>query len=182
MSYTYLPSTPFSSRPIIIMTVLPDSRKTSHLVSNARVALLVHDWVSHRPPTLGSADGQLSTSPERGIAPTSGLAGLLYNLNSASLSRISVSINGMARVLQEGSEEETWHQARHKEHNTFGDMMDNSNVGQQDESTGGAGAYIEAQEGLTVVVDIQDGRISDWKGAVRDFAVGANATGLVNGV
>jgi hypothetical protein len=182
MSYTYLPSTPFSSRPIIIMTVLPASRKTSHLVSNPRVALLVHDWVSHRPPTLGSgsADGQLSASP-----PPSGLASLLYNLNTASLSRISVSLNGMARVLQEGSEEEAWHQARHKEHNTFGDLnaMDSPGVfGQQDESTGGAGAYIEAQEGLTVVVDIQDGRISDWKGAVRDFTVGANATGLVNGV
>ncbi|KAJ5111135.1 hypothetical protein N7532_001670 [Penicillium argentinense] len=54
MSYTYLPSTPFEPYPTIIMTTNPASRKTNHLLRNPRVSLLVHDWVSHRPPTRAS--------------------------------------------------------------------------------------------------------------------------------
>jgi hypothetical protein len=173
MSYTYLPSTPFSPRPTIIMTTLPSSQKTSNLLCNPRVSLLVHDWSSHRTPTLGTAD-LMSTSPERGSG-TSALARLLYNLNSASLSRISVNINGMARVLEEGSDEEQWYRARHKEHNHL-QMAQGPSFDQQNGASEGAGAYIEAEEGRTVVVDIHDGRISDVKGAIRDFVVGESAT------
>src|ERR1700730_10422602 len=51
MNYTYLPTTPFSPHPTIIMTTNPSSRKTHNLISNPNVSLLVHDWVSPRPPT-----------------------------------------------------------------------------------------------------------------------------------
>ncbi|KAF2674116.1 pyridoxamine phosphate oxidase-like protein [Microthyrium microscopicum] len=181
MSYTYLPSTPYSSRPTIIMTTPPSSRKTTYLSANPKVSILVHDWVTHRPPTLGS-EAQLSTSPDGGAR--SGLASLLYNINSASMSRISVSINGTAQLLPTASDEEAWYKARHKEHNTFGDMVDNSDVlaGSATEA-GGAGCYIEDQEVRVVVVQLQDGRISDWKGMVKDWSIdGDQANGrLVNG-
>jgi hypothetical protein len=156
MSYTYLASTPYSSEPTIVMTSPPSSRKSTFLEANPKVSLLVHDWVSHRPPTL---EAQLSTSPEGGPGRTSGLASLLAGMNSAALSRISVSINGTAQILDPESEEATWFKARHKESNTFGDTIDNTD----------AGCYIESQEAHVVVVKIKDGRISDWKGTTKDF-------------
>jgi len=161
MSYTYLAATPhssnpYSSTPTIVMTTPPSSRKTTFLEANSNVSLLVHDWVSHRPPTL---ETQLSTSPEGGPGRTSGLASMLAGMNSAALSRISVSINGIARILDPESPEATWYKARHKESNTFGDTTDDTD----------AGCYIEGQEVLVVVVQIKDGRISDWKGTTKDF-------------
>jgi hypothetical protein len=191
MSYTYLPTgTPFSHRPTIIMTTPPSSRKTGYLLENPRVSLLVHDWVSSRPPTLASADGILSTSPESGSGrAASGLANLLYGINSAAMSRISVSINGTARLLDEGGTEAAWCKERHKAHNTFGDMPDNGDIFGSQEASGGAGCYIDDQALRVVVVDIKDGRISDWKGMVKDWAVGDNeqpsssrGEQLVNGV
>ncbi|KAJ5396874.1 FMN-binding split barrel-related protein [Penicillium cosmopolitanum] len=67
MSYTYLPSTPYDPYPTIIMTTNPASRKTNHLLSNPRLSLLVHDWVSHRPPTRApNPDGREgSPHPQR---------------------------------------------------------------------------------------------------------------------
>jgi hypothetical protein len=40
MNYTYLPSTPYSPHPTIIMTTPPSSQKTHNLVSNPLVSLL----------------------------------------------------------------------------------------------------------------------------------------------
>jgi len=182
MSYTYLPATPYSSKPTIVMTTPPSSRKTTYLLSNPNVSLLVHDWVSHRPPTLASPEVQLGTSPEGGLGRVSGLASLLAGMNSAAMSRISVSINGTARILAQGSEEAGWFKARHKEHNTFGDLVDNSDVFGEEDNSGGAGCYIEGQEVRVVVVDIEDGRISDWKGMTKDFSVSnQSADRLFNG-
>src|SRR4051794_24288292 len=50
MNYTYLPSSQYSAQPAIVMTTNPASKKTINLINNPRVSLLVHDWVSHRPP------------------------------------------------------------------------------------------------------------------------------------
>lgn len=43
MNYTYLPSSPYSDSPVIIMTTNPASRKTTNIVANPNVSLLVHD-------------------------------------------------------------------------------------------------------------------------------------------
>lgn len=43
MNYTYLPSSPYSSSPAIIMTTNPGSKKYDNLVANPNVSLLVHD-------------------------------------------------------------------------------------------------------------------------------------------
>jgi hypothetical protein len=187
MSYTYLPSTPFSPGPTIIMTTPPSSRKTAYLLSNPKVSLLVHDWVSARPPTLTSAgpgDAQLSSSPEGQGRAATGLASLLYGINSAALSRISVSINGTASVLAQGSEEEAWCKSRHRENNTFGEAVDAGDVVGRDGDSGGAGWYIEGREVRVVVVKLKDGRISDWKGMVKDWSLEGEAGGVavVNGL
>jgi hypothetical protein len=186
MSYTYLASTPFSAGPTIIMTTPPSSRKTAYLLSNPKVSLLVHDWVSARPPTLtsaGSGDAQPSTSPEGQNRAATGLASLLYGINSAALSRISVSINGTASLLPQGSEQETWCKLRHRENNTFGEAVDAEDAIERDGDGGGAGWYIEGREVRVVVVKLKDGRISDWKGMVKDWSLnGEGARVAVNGL
>jgi len=171
MNYTYLPSTPYSSHPTIIMTTNPTSKKTHNLVSNPNVSLLVHDWVSHRPRTASTNDRSASPPPS---APSSSLAELLLNLNTSELSSISTTINGVARIVQSGSEEERYLKERHVENNTFESSGWNPN------GDGGGGCYIQGEEVQVVVVDIKDGRVSDWKGEVRDWVL--DSTTLPNGV
>jgi hypothetical protein len=187
MNYTYLPSTPYSTSPIIIMTTPASSRKTDNLESNSLVSLLVHDWISHRPPTL-SQPGR-SPSPPRPGARAGSLAELLLGMNTASLSRISATINGVAELVPSGSEEEKWYKTQHVANNTFGpsENDDSSSLVQgglwggggfgsrsarEDdtaEGDGGTKCYVEGDEVKVVVVKIRDGRISDWKGQVRDW-------------
>ena len=47
MNYTYLPSSPYSTAPVIIMTTNPASRKTINIRANPSVSLLVHDCKSY---------------------------------------------------------------------------------------------------------------------------------------
>lgn len=203
MNYTYLPHTPYSNSPTIIMTTPPTSQKTHNLESNPLVSLLVHDWVSHRPPTLHSATSPAGRAPSPRAAPRSGsLAELLLGMNTASLSRISTTINGIAKIVESGSEEEAWYKEQHVANNTFGSSDDrhtSSPVGGglwgggglsgqslQEETTegdGGTRCYVEGEEVRVVVVQIKDGRIADWKGVVRDWVVTQDEGGapLVNG-
>lgn len=43
MNYTYLPSSPYSTTPVIVMTTSAASKKTNNLAENPNVSLLVHD-------------------------------------------------------------------------------------------------------------------------------------------
>jgi len=192
MNYTYLQQTPYTTTPTIIMTTPPSSRKTLNLADNPLVSLLVHDWVSHRPPTL-SQPGR-APSPTRFGGPRQGsLAELLLGMNSASLSRISTTINGVAEIVPHGSEEEAWYKAQHLANNTFEpseDAVSTSPVGgglwgqeETREGDGGTRCYLEGEEVRVVVVKIKDGRIADWKGQVRDWVVrGEGEAALPNGV
>lgn len=129
MNYTYLESHPFPvssspspsslpSGPLIIMTTNPSSRKTINLTANPNVSLLVHDWVSARPPTAKRAASP--TRNEEGA--TSSLAALLMGMNSAEMGKISATINGTAAVLERGSEVEAWCQEQHLRFNGFSDL------------------------------------------------------------
>lgn len=46
MNYTYLPESPYSTYPVIVMTSNPSSRKTTSIRANPNVSLLVHDCLS----------------------------------------------------------------------------------------------------------------------------------------
>ncbi|OJJ43456.1 hypothetical protein ASPZODRAFT_136324 [Penicilliopsis zonata CBS 506.65] len=170
MSYTYLPSTPFDPYPTIIMTTNPASRKTNHLLSNPQVSLLVHDWVSHRPPTRGpNPCGDRDGSPPP-AATRSSLASLLLNLNTSALSSISTTITGTARFLEPGSEEEAWCKERHLENNTFEEEM--NMFGQQAQSPNQRRPSISIEgDARVVTVRVREGRIADWKGGVRDWTL-----------
>ena len=153
----------------------------------------MHDWVSHRPPTTSSARNG-SPPPEVGGGRSS-LATLLQGLNRGAISSISATINGEARLVERGTEEEGWLRRRHLENNTFGDGGEGGGMGEggfwggEDGSgeggDGGRGIFIEGEEVRVVVVEIRDGRVADWKGAVRDWVLRPEGEGdgerLVNG-
>jgi len=163
MNYTYLPSSPYSSSPAIIMTTNPSSKKTLNLISNPNVSLLVHDWVSHRPPTTnrrGSTDRTGSPPPE---ASRSSLAALLLNLNTSALSSISATINGEARLVDRDTDEERYYKEQHLDNNTFSDGEEGQSQGafwdEREKQDGGRGIFIEGEEVRVVVVKITYGRV-----------------------
>ncbi|KAL3471313.1 hypothetical protein BJX99DRAFT_31167 [Aspergillus californicus] len=168
MSYTYLASTPFDPYPTIIMTMNPSSRKTIHLMANPRVSLLVHDWVSHRPPTRANPGGSRDGSPPP-AATRSSLASLLLNLNTSALSSISTTITGEARFLDADSEEETWCKERHLENNTFEEEMSVFGQAQQQQSGQRRPSILIDDDVRVVTVRVREGRLADWKGGVRDW-------------
>lgn len=192
MNYTYLPSTPFNPNPVIIMTTNPSSKKTLNLINNPHVSILVHDWVSHRPPTRNPDPTREGSPPPQ--ATRSSLASLLLNLNTSALSSISATINGEARMVEEGSEEEKWCKDIHLDNNTFGDQaaeergLFGSTPQAPDECDGGASCYIEGEEVRVVLLDVKEGRIADWKGGVKDWILAApegshrGRQALVNGI
>lgn len=194
MNYTYLPSSPHSPVPVIIMTTNPASKKMSNLLTNPNVSLLVHDWVSHRPPTATSTARRLSGGDNNPVSPTrSSLASLLLDLNTSAMSSISATINGAARVVPAGTDEERFYRQAHLENNTFdSDTAGFNPFGQPGAGAavaaedGGRGCFVAGEEVRVIAVEIRDVRISDWKGNVRDWVLVApgeeQGHGLVNGV
>ncbi|KAK3996510.1 hypothetical protein QBC44DRAFT_318040 [Cladorrhinum sp. PSN332] len=175
MSYTYLPSSPYSQdSPVIIMTTNPSSKKMNNLAANPHVSLLVHDWVSHRPANTASQARRLSNSEQQlqqqqpqqqqqsslsSLSSPSSLAALLFNLNTSAVSSISATINGSARLVERGTEEEKYYSDIHLANNTF-------------ESTGPEeGVLPHSNDARVIVVGIKDVRIADWKGNVRDWVI-----------
>lgn len=202
MNYTYLPSTPYSSAPVIVMTTNPASKKMNNLVANPSVSLLVHDCTSPHPPsphpptppqtnnppppltgvshrpTTSTAARRLSAGTATSPPPDSSLAALLFNLNSSAVSSISATINGEARLVAAGSDEERFYRAKHLEANTFdagADLLRRESVvgggGGGGAEDGGRGCFVAGEEVRVIVVAIRDVRIADWKGAVRDWVI-----------
>jgi hypothetical protein len=117
-------------------------------------------------------------------------------MNTASLSRISTTINGIAELVPFGTEEEAWYKAQHLANNTFGQggesVYSSSPVGEglwgggglggtggtidegYREGDGGTKCYVEGEQVRVVIVRVRDGRIADWKGQVRDWSVTEN--------
>lgn len=182
MNYTFLPSYSWNNslpQPVILMTTNTQSLKTQNLRHNPRVSLLVHDWSSHRPPTAATSTGENRSGSPPAAVRTSSLASLLLNLNTSALSSISTTISGEARFLDEGSEEEKWCKEAHLANNTFEGQLSleagyfGSRTGGavQESSSGDAGGYIEGNDVRVVLVPVRTGRISDFKGGVRDWQI-----------
>ena len=185
MNYTYLPSSPYGSNPVIVMTTNPTSKKTLNLISNPRVSLLVHDWISHRPPTRNPDPTREGSPPPQ--ATRSSLASLLLNMNTSALSSISATINGEAVMVEQGSEEEKWFKEKHLENNTFGDQaleergLWGSTPQAPAEGDGGASCYIEGEEVRVLLVAVHQGRIADWKGGVKDWSLSSHNDDIPRG-
>jgi len=97
-------------------------------------------------------------------------------------------------LIESGTEEERYFKQMHLENNTFGDeVAEGEDMNGQavrrtldpDTGDGGRGCFIEGEEVRVVVVKITDGRVADWKGAVRDWSLSSEegtGSGLVNGI
>ena len=99
---------------------------------------------------------------------------MLLNLNTSALSSISATINGVARLVEQGSEEEDWYKERHLENNTFGDQAreEQGLFGSTPHAPdGGTSCFIEGEEVRVVLVGVKEGRIADWKGGVKDWSL-----------
>lgn len=110
--------------------------------------------------------------------PPSNLASLLFNLNSSEISSISATIGGAARIAQSGSDEEKYFCDKHLENNTYdegGQLFRSAGEGGERTSQFVAGGDVSV-----IVVEIQNVRISDFKGNVRDYALVPEGT-VVNG-
>ncbi|TFB01013.1 hypothetical protein CCMA1212_007207 [Trichoderma ghanense] len=189
MNYTYLPSSPYSASPVIIMTTNAASRKTINITTNPNVSLLVHDWVSHRPPTQGRRLSGGSPTPES----RSSLATLLLNLNTSAVSSISATIGGAARIAPIGSAEEKFYVEKHLENNTFeaegvplfqppsSSAAGAADDGNSTSGSGSGGRFVAGEEVRVIVVEIRNVRISDWKGTVRDWELVPDAPVLNGG-
>lgn len=175
MNYTFLPN--YNDQgPVILMTTNTQSLKTQNLRHNPRVSVLVHDWSSHRPPTAAvePGTGARSGSPPA-TATRSSLASLLLNLNTSALSSISTTISGQARFVEAGSEEEKWCKEAHLQNNTFEGQL--STEAGYFGTAGGAvqqpsdtpSGYIEGNDVRVVLVPVRKGRISDFKGGIKDW-------------
>ena len=99
-------------------------------------------------------------------------------MNTSALSSISATINGVARIVREGSEEEKWCKEKHLENNTFGDQAREergffgaTQNADSSEGDGGTSCFIEGEAVRVVVVGVQEGRIADWKGGVKDWTI-----------
>ncbi|KAI0116673.1 hypothetical protein F4776DRAFT_656325 [Hypoxylon sp. NC0597] len=183
MNYTYIPSSQYSSAPVIVMTTNPSSKKTNNLVVNPNVSLLVHDWVSHRPPTQGRRMSGGSPGPEH----RSSLASLLLNLNTSAISSISATINGTAELVARGSDEERFYRSQHLENNTFdsegGVAFNGGGPAPAAQEDGGRECFVAGEEVRVILVHIKDIRTSDWKGSVKDWVLVPEASEAnVNGV
>ena len=95
--------------------------------------------------------------------------------------------------MERWTEEERYYKEMHLDNNTFNEGEESnlwdSREGQ--DGDGGRGMYIEGEEVRVVVVRITDGRVSDWKGGVRDWSLagevprgdaGGGGERMVNGV
>jgi len=101
-----------------------------------------------------------------------------------------VTINGDAHIVERGTDEEMFYREQHLDNNTFVDEDERNfwSRRENEDDDGGRVSFIEDEEVRVVVVEIRDGRVSDWKGAVRDWSLtgvaGENNAGgeiLVNG-
>ncbi len=96
-------------------------------------------------------------------------------------------------MVEKDTEEEKYYREMHLENNTFTEGTDGQGAPNfwGETQDGGREMYIEGEEVRVVVVKITDGRVSDWKGGVRDWSLAggeergenhAGGGGLVNGV
>lgn len=95
--------------------------------------------------------------------------------------------------MERGTDEEAYYKEMHLDNNTFSEGAEGEGASNfwGETQDGGREMYIEGEEVRVVVVRITDGRVSDWKGGVRDWSLsgveggsaGGNSTaGMVNGV
>jgi hypothetical protein len=166
MTYTYLPTSPYSTHPVIIMTTNQASRKTANIVANHNVSLNVHGWTPVRAP-----------GPNRRPSITP-MASALYQRNVEDMTGIGATIGGSAHLAPTGSEEEKFYIEEHLKNHSSGDVPEVSLQGTADER--GSRHVIAGEQVRIIIVEIKDVRISDLDGNIQDWEI-VPASNLTNG-
>ncbi|KAK9379597.1 uncharacterized protein V2V93DRAFT_373139 [Kockiozyma suomiensis] len=145
MNYTYLPegsALPYESDAVIIVTTERHTKKFFNITANPRVSILVHDWVSKQTSTTPSSAGP------------NGLTQFLLSMNQAELSSISATLNGIARIVTDPTEEKF-----------FKDRLLASNPSD-------ARTFIDAEDVALIAIKVSSARVVDndnnvvkWKDA-----------------
>ncbi|GAM87044.1 hypothetical protein ANO11243_050650 [Dothideomycetidae sp. 11243] len=181
--------------PFVVMTTNKSSRKATNILANPAVSLLASDFVSVRgsPEDLDSDDFAFARSDMQSAASLfsnlggrqSSLRAALERLNTPEIGSISATISGTAWVLEQGSEVEKWCLEQHLRSDRFKD----SNAPGAESVTTVAPTHLSEERTFAntnpvtdnatrteedvslILVRLDTGRISDWKGRVRDFAL-----------
>jgi hypothetical protein len=164
MQFTYLPSSPYSPRPVVVMLTDPRSKKAHNLLANPKVSLLIHDMVPQRPAS--GEGGSLSTY----IRNMTTMAALAPHTGETT----SATINGDARVLGAGSEEEAFFREKHLQCHTPG-LRTPPTFQSIREGAGaddaGQGFIWAGKDMRVVVVEIRDVRMSDPEGNATVYVI-----------
>lgn len=147
MNYIYVPAAECSrytskAEDCVVMTCSRRTKKFFNITANPRVSLLVHDW-STRQQATNATD----------------LTALLSSLNAASLSKHSITLNGVAEVMSGPAEQH------------FKEKMLDSASGDE------ARCYIEDPDSAVIAVHFGSARISDKSNNVEKWkSEGAEST------
>jgi pyridoxamine 5'-phosphate oxidase-like protein len=165
MQFTYLPSSPYTRSPVVVMFTDPASKKAHNLMANPKVSLLIHDMV---PQRHASGEGGSLSAYIRNITT---MAALIPHSGETT----SATINGSARVVEAGSEEEGFFREKHLRKLTPGLLT----APTLQSVRGGNGVADERAEGFiwsgkdirVVVVEIRDVRMSDPSGNATVYVI-----------
>lgn len=170
------------------MTANLSSKKTNNILINPNVSLLVHECKTLITSACRNSKGCYTNICLLGVSQRlperrDSLASLLLSMNAHEMGKISATINGTARLLAPGSDEESYYRTQHLEKvaaNSEG--MNMSNRREESPVEGGGRAASVAPDGMQVIlVELKSIRASDWKGCVRDWVLTPSRPPYANG-
>lgn len=144
MNYTYYKG---PDHHCIIISTPTATTKYENMVSNPRVSVLVHDWIS-----VKTEDKEVET-------PATGRRNSLYemlaNINKNELGRFSVMLVGEAEIVHQDSEKFPFYRSLH---------LNNSKIEQSQ-----AKNYIEPDGNAIVVINIKSCKVTDTDNNIAEY-------------
>ncbi|EMG47988.1 hypothetical protein SBY92_002984 [Candida maltosa Xu316] len=146
MNYTFFHK---GNKDVIIISTPKTTKKYSNMVSNPNVSILIHDWISVKGSDK-STSSDSSTQPRR-----NSLYELLANFNRNELSRVSVMLDGNARILAQDDPEYNFYKSLH---------LNNSKIEDNQVKN-----YIEKDDNALVLIDINCCKVTDTDNNVEEY-------------
>lgn len=136
---------------IIIISTPRKTTKYQNMVSNPNVSILIHDWISVK----GNSDVLQDESLSR--RRSNSLFELLANFNKNELSRVSVMLDGQARILDESKDSGDFN--FYKSLHLNNQKIDHNQVKN----------YIEDNENALIIINITGCKVTDTDNNVEEY-------------
>lgn len=136
---------------IIIISTPRNTTKYKNMVSNPNVSILIHDWISVK----GNADTLQDESLSR--RRSNSLFKLLANFNKNELSRVSVMLDGQARILD--GTKDCANSDFYKSLHLNNPKIDHNQVKN----------YIECDDNALIVIDVTGCKVTDTDNNVEQY-------------